>query len=438
MTMLGSPPPTPTGPPLAQFVGALEALLDTAGDAPAWTLTVAELEDLLPRLTRAEARLAEVGLRVLREADRHSVGADVGATNTPAWWAHVTGQRVPVARAAAHLAAQLDGHHDVTRAALARGSLHVEQARAIVDAVEALPAESVGPELVRDAETHLVGLADLDGDTRLDPRALRIAGRKILEVVAPDLAEQHERRVLEAEEREAAASAYLHLRPDGHGSVYGRFKIPVLHGEILAKHLAAIAAPRHQRATGTSTSATSVDGKRVARALRLGQALCEYVETRDTAADGSPRAGGMAATVVVTMTLEQLVGGLHGSEHSTLLDTGETISAAQARRLACEAGIIPAVLGSPSQPLDLGRRTRFHTEPQRTAVMLRDRGCAAIGCDWPPGMCHVHHRNPWSAGGSTSVADGILLCPRHHAVAHDGRYQLKTDKHGKVTFSRRT
>jgi hypothetical protein len=146
----------------------------------------------------------------------------------------------------------------------------------------------------------------------------------------------------------------------------------------------------------------------------------------------------VAATVVVTMTMEQLVGGLRGSEKSALLDTGETISPAQARRLACEAGIIPAVLGSRSQPLDLGRKTRFHTEPQRTALMLRDGGCAAVGCDWPPGMCHVHHRDPWSAGGSTSVADGILLCPRHHTLAHDRRYQLKTDKHGKVTFARRT
>jgi hypothetical protein len=435
MTMLGSAQ-TPTEPPLVQFVGALESLLDAAGDAAAWSLTAAELQELLPRLTRAEARLAEVGLRVLREADRHSVGADAGATDTPAWWAHVTGQRVPVARGVAHLAELLDGHHEVTRAALARGSLQVDQARVIVDAVEALPTD-VGPELLGDAEAHLVELADLDDDSRLDPRALRIAGRKILEVVAPGLAEEHERTLLEAEEREAAASAYLHLRPDGHGSVYGRFKIPALHGEILAKHLAAIAAPRHQRASGTPRSTTS-DGRQVSRPLRLGQALCEYVETRDTAADGSPKAGGMAAAVVVTMTLEQLLGGLQGSEKSALLDTGETISAGEARRLACEAGIIPAVLGSRSQPLDLGRKTRFHTEPQRIAVMLRDGGCAAIGCDWPPGMCHVHHRKPWGAGGRTSVADGVLLCPRHHKLAHDARFQLKIDKHGKVTFRRRT
>jgi len=62
----------------------------------------------------------------------------------------------------------------------------LEQARVILDAVDALPADLVGPELVADAEQHLIGLGDLDGDTRLDPKALRIAGRKILEVLAPE------------------------------------------------------------------------------------------------------------------------------------------------------------------------------------------------------------------------------------------------------------
>jgi 5-methylcytosine-specific restriction endonuclease McrA len=70
--------------------------------------------------------------------------------------------------------------------------------------------------------------------------------------------------------------------------------------------------------------------------------------------------------------------------------------------------------------------------------MLRDGGCATVGCDWPPSMCHVHHRHPWSKGGATSVADAVMLCPRHHTVAHDHRYQMKTDRSGRVTFSRRT
>jgi hypothetical protein len=424
-----------TGHPLARFVDALESLLDDAAAANAWTMTPSELQAVLPRLTRLEARLAETTLRVLREADRQSVGDDVGATNTPAWWAHATGQSPAAAHRAVKLAQTLDDDtHATTRGAMSQGRVNTDQARVILDAVEALPTDLLTRELVADAEAHLVGLADLEGETRLDPKALRIAGRKILEVLAPEIAEAHEAAALEAEERAALASATFTMRPDGHGSMLGRFKIPTLAGEILAKHLAAIAAPKHQHAVGGST--TDQHGDRVAKPLRWGHAFTEYLETREAA--GMPKAGGVPATIVVTMSLENLLGGLQGAELPAVLDTGELISAAQVRRLTCEAGIIPAVLGGRSQPLDLGRKARFHTEPQRIAITLRDGGCATLGCDWPPGMCHVHHKTPWSRGGSTTVDDAVMLCPRHHTLAHDARYQLKTDKHGKVTFTRRT
>jgi hypothetical protein len=113
------------------------------------------------------------------------------------------------------------------------------------------------------------------------------------------------------------------------------------------------------------------------------------------------------------------------------------ITAGQARRLACGAGIIPAVLGGKSQVLDVGRKARFHNKAQRTAMGVRDRGCTALGCDWPPGMCHAHHNQPWSTGGSTNIADGRLLCPRHHSYAHHPKYQMNDAGNGKVSFHRR-
>ena len=93
------------------------------------------------------------------------------------------------------------------------------------------------------------------------------------------------------------------------------------------------------------------------------------------------------------------------------LDTGERISPGQARRLACEAGLIPVVLDGASEVLDVGRKARFHTTPMRIALTIRDGGCTTTGCDWPPGLCHVHHDLPWAHGGGTSVKDGRLLCP---------------------------
>ncbi len=99
----------------------------------------------------------------------------------------------------------------------------------------------------------------------------------------------------------------------------------------------------------------------------MGHAFAEWVETYP--ADRLPTAGGVNATVVVTIPLQTLTGGLAAGQ----LDTGAHISPGQARRLACGAGIVPAVLGAGSVVLDLGRRTRFHTAAQRTAIALRDR-----------------------------------------------------------------
>src|SRR5690348_14260268 len=76
--------------PLAALVGGLESLKAQCGDAPAWTLTPAELAELLPRLASLENWLDSVELAMLREADRHQVGDPAGHANTAGWWATVT------------------------------------------------------------------------------------------------------------------------------------------------------------------------------------------------------------------------------------------------------------------------------------------------------------------------------------------------------------
>lgn len=102
-----------------------------------------------------------------------------------------------------------------------------------------------------------------------------------------------------------------------------------------------------------------------------------------------------------------------------VLDTGQRISPGEARRLACAAGIIPAVLGTRSEVLDLGRRTRLFTPAQKTAIAVRDGGtCTHPGCDQTTGFTDVHHDLEWSQGGTTDLANGRLLCRRHHREHH--------------------
>ena len=175
---------------------------------------------------------------------------------------------------------------------------------------------------------------------------------------------------------------------------------------MLKKALMSIAAPKHQRANGET-----YDHERPTHE-RLGQAFAEYVSRYP--ADKLPHAGGINATVVVTMDLETLHGGLKAAA----IDTGGKLSAGAARRLACEAGIIPAVLDGRSRVLDLGYRRRFHDEGQRIALALTQKHCQHPTCDVPAWLCHVHHKTPWSRGGKTNIKNAQLLCPRHHTLAH--------------------
>ncbi|MGZ0152174.1 DUF222 domain-containing protein [Kribbella sp. WER1] len=114
---------------------------------------------------------------------------------------------------------------------------------------------------------------------------------------------------------------------------------------------------------------------------------------------------------------------------------GDDLSAATVRRLACDAGIIPLVLGSNSEPLDVGRRERLVTRAIRHALNARDRGC--VVCAAPPVMCDAHHLISWLDGGATALTNLALLCRRHHVDLHAGRWQL-TITNGKVHVQRPT
>jgi hypothetical protein len=306
--------------------------------------------------------------------------------------------------------------------ALASGDLRTEQARVIVEAIGAFP-DRIDADTRQRAEGMLVGLA-----ARHDARELRVIGKRILDTVAPEVGESHEESLLQEEESRADAKADFALSDDGNGTCHGTFTAPSRIGKMLLRHLQALANPaRH-----TDADLRDETGAWKPLRRRLGEAFIEYVERYPVTA--SPQTAGVNATIVITMTLEQLLG-----EHATaLLDDGTRMSAGQARRLACEAGIIPVVLDAKSQPLDLGRAARLFTKAQRIALGLRDGGCTARGCETTASGCHAHHDDPWSHGGRTDLTNGRLLCPRHHRLAHDSRYAMTVHADNKVEFTRRT
>ena len=116
-------------------------------------------------------------------------------------------------------------------------------------------------------------------------------------------------------------------------------------------------------------------------------------------------------------------------------DTGP-VSATALRRLACDASIARVVLGPRSEPLDVGRRSAVVPPAIRRAVTVRDRGCRFPGCDRPQSWCDAHHVIHWADGGSTSVANLLLLCRRHHRLVHErGGFTLQMVR-GEPVFRR--
>jgi hypothetical protein len=408
--------------PVARFASRVHAVLDDLRETPAWSMTPDEQRTALVDLVRAEARIAALRLRVLAAADSADVAAESAATSTAAWLARATRRTRSAAHADVLLARSLDDTRTATRDALADGLLAEDQARVVVRAVEALPQSVDSADRAR-AEKHLLHLAG-----QHDAAALKHLGRHLLDVLDPEAADEAEGRRLDAEECAAARSTYLQLSDNGDGTHTGRFKIGTLHAAMLRKVLHASSAPHLVDAD---------DRKRLTRPELMGEAFCRFLER--VPADRLPSARGLSATVVVMLDYDKLVSGL-GVAH---LDTGETLSAGAARRMACEAGVVPAVLrrvlGGPSVVLDLGRRTRFHTEAQRLALTVRDRGCTAEGCDRPPGWCHAHHDEvSWADGGGTSVDRGRLLCAFHHRKARSPAYAMTRLPSGQVSFHRRT
>jgi len=433
---------------VAAALGRLEVVLGELTGLSLAGLSDEDVTALLDGLTASTGRLTHATTRAALEADRRRLGDSIGAQHTAAWWARRTrltqgeaGRLVGVGR---RLSTDL---HGPVAGALAAGSLRTDQADVICRALDVLPT-TLDLHLRVRARDELLRLA-----AHHDASQLRRLGKRILDVVAPEIGEAHEATLLQKEEDAADRATSFSLIHDGHGKCHGRFTLPSTAGRMLQQHLLALASPARQgldsaRPTkgaarpaegtalpteGVDLPAEGVDRPSDLRPLpeRLGRALVEYVERYP--ADQTPASGGLAATVVVTMDLDTLLGGLTPAT----LDDGTRISAGQARRLACEAGIIPAVLGGASMPLDLGATRRFHSKHQRLALALRDGGCSAEGCEVPPGACHAHHDPSWATCHTTSVKCGRLFCPRHHRLAHHPDYEMRVTADNKVTFHRR-
>jgi hypothetical protein len=145
-----------------------------------------------------------------------------------------------------------------------------------------------------------------------------------------------------------------------------------------------------------------------------------------------PQHAGQRPHLQVTATLETLRG-LEGAPAAEL-EMGGPIAGETARRLACDAAVTRIVFDARSAVVDVGRARRLPAPATRRALQARDGGCVWPGCDRPASWSQAHHLQSWAQGGSTDVANLVLICRAHHWKIHEGGWLLIRSDEGLVTL----
>lgn len=441
--------PLHPSPPLAvaDGVSQVHAVLDRCASVD--DLSGYAASSLVGEVDRAITRLQAMKLSLVAVVDKSDVASDAGMTGTAAWLAARSRRDGASAAREVRLATALDAGLTATREALGDGELTTEHALVIATVADQLPTGLDAAERAV-IEQSLVAVAK-----RVDPAALRKKGRRALESAQRSQAEvdAHEDAVLRSEEERALAATKLTLHDNHDGTTTGHFTVPTLAGQILKKVVQQIASPRRfaQQAARDARARAQAQGEAltadaVAEATweafraedldwsqKYGRAFVELLEHLPT----DHLSGKVNATVLVTLDHDQLKASL-GAAH---LDTGHDLSASEARRLACGAGLVPAVLDGQSQVLDLGRTARFFTEAQRVALALKYDTCAAEDCDRPYAWTEHHHEDPWASGGRTDLDLAVPLCGFHHRRMHHPGFHHRIDREPdgrkRVTIHRR-
>ncbi|WP_181781121.1 HNH endonuclease signature motif containing protein [Pseudonocardia pini] len=304
-----------------------------------------------------------------------------------------------------------------TSEALASAEISYDHAHVIERTLAALPAHLVA----HHAETLERDLAE--HARVLDPDALRKVGKHALAMLDPDGPRPRD-----------VAPVRNRLRFTERGTGFeARGWFDSESTAVLRTALSPLAAPTGAHESGSCEDPTCdhAAGERLpdprSAAEREGDGIVELARRMLQVGD-LPTENGNRPQVTVTITLDDLRD-LRGSG-AGLLEAGDgigrgTLRAEDARRIACDAGIIPTLLGSDSEPVDVGRRHRVVHTALRRALAVRDGGCAFPGCGIPARWTDAHHIRHWAHGGETSLANTVLLCPRHHRLLHHGEWTVE-------------
>lgn len=367
----------------------------------------AELLGVMVELERMRAQLDASRIDVAGRLEQSGAATEVGWASAKDFLTAVSGGRKGAGGGLLRLAAGLEGLPEV-RSALEDGWLSSDKARVIANRVALLP---------RVADLRSAAARSLLEKARdLDATDLDRAWPTVVEEIDPDGALLGSEQDLPRSERAAHRARFLAFTPDELGGAWIKGYADVEGVEEVKAVLMPLAAPvstepgacggvRADLAAGRRGAPCpdpecAHDGRDPRESgARLWDALVELCR-RAQAAEVLPETHGARPRLTVSVELERLRNDVGAAGQ---LPGDQSLSAAAVRRLACDADIIPLVLGSHGQVLDVGRTQRLVTTAIWLALIARDKHCTFPGCRRLPNACDAHHVVHWADGGPTSL-----------------------------------
>lgn len=282
----------------------------------------------------------------------------------------------------------------VLAAAQHGGEVSPEHTDVILTALASIDHRGFDPRDVARAETTLTRHA-----RTFDPPALRRLAEKVVEAIDPDGTVPPE---------ESQASRRQVRLSQGRDQLWrGALTLTPACGAKLSTVLRALASDRSRVERGGDSVQQDPDTRSHPQRLHDAlEAACDLLLRADTL----PASGGTPATVIVTLTEEQLrtrtgVARVADGSRLPVRDLGD---------LAGGAEVWGVVVGEDGVPLRLARTRRIASPGQTIALIARDGGCCFPGCEVAPEWCERHHIREWSLGGRTDMDNLVLLCRYHH------------------------
>ncbi len=387
----------------------------------------AEVMDTVVEIESLKSTLDALELGVVRELEATQAVKEVGWASTADFLTAVAGGHKGCGQAMVRLATAVDEPLLTPVAeALADGWLSTAKAHVVRHAIDDLP----GNVMVRQRGVE----AMLTEAKALDATELRKVARYLVSRIDPGGDERRAERELDREERAAHLGRELSIRFDGAGGARISGRCASEDAARLKATLLPLSRPVPTNGGVCDPGSCVVPGcghdGRDPRdhGTRMLDALLDLCD-RAATAEVLPECHGATPRVAVTIDLTDL----KNQTGFGTTETGEDLTATTIRRMCCDADLIPIVLGTQGEVLDVGRQQRLVTTAMWKALVARDHHCRFPHCTRPPVMTHAHHIVHWADGGETSLTNLILLCGHHHRLIHAGPWQIR--RTGPNTFA---